>query len=164
MRWTRWLLLSAGILLALPTPGDAQFLVGAHAAHAGKSFGGTVGTGIRAGVDLPVLPFAVYGGWERYFPDCGAGIEGCKLEGFTLDVNFSMFLPLLRPYLSGGLAYRTFRLSDQLPEEDTSGASVGAGFDLTLGSLRGFAEARYELVKVPGRQRVVRLGLMLEAF
>jgi hypothetical protein len=154
--------LVSGILtaavLGVPRGGDAQIYFGAHAVHAADAFGGAMGAGVRAGVDLPVLPFDVIGSAEYFFPDCSNAQSDCKLHGVTLDGQVRMVLPVIRPYIVGGLAHRRFSAGGT--DEDATGLAVGAGLDLALGGVRIFGEGRYEFLDAPEKQVVTRLGLM----
>jgi hypothetical protein len=69
-----------------------------------------------------------------------------------------MVLPVIRPYIVGGLAHRRFSAGGT--DEDATGLAVGAGLDLALGGVRIFGEGRYEFLDAPEKQVVTRLGLM----
>jgi len=152
----------AGSALAI-APGAArgQLVVGVHAVEASKTLGGATGAGLRAGLDLPLLPFDLLASGEYFFPDCPDERDGCSFWGATLDANVGMILPIVTPYVSGGLAYRSLKRFEEDDAETATGASVGAGVTVSLGGLRGFAEVRYELVEIPDEQTLIRVGLLL---
>jgi hypothetical protein len=77
-----------------------------------------------------------------------------------LDGQFRMVLPVIRPYVVGGLALRRVSLGGDTPDEDVTGLAVGAGVDLALGGIRIFGEGRYEFLDAPEKQVVTRVGLM----
>jgi hypothetical protein len=71
-----------------------------------------------------------------------------------------MVLPVIRPYIQGGLAHRQISPGGDAAEEDSTGLAVGAGADLDLGRIRIFGEGRYEFLDAPEKQVVTRIGLM----
>lgn len=137
---------------------EAQLVFGGHVVSAADAFGGTYGAGLRAGLDLPALPFDLMASGEYFFPDCPPALDDCGLRGVTLDANFRMVFPLVRPYLTGGLARR--RTVEDDAEDASTGIALGAGVDVALGGVRAFGEARYEFVDAPEKQVVWRLGLL----
>ncbi len=151
------------LLIAAPSDADAQFRGGGHAIHAGQLFGGSGGVGLRGGIQLPLIPIDLMAAGEYFFPDCGE-LAGCGLQGVTLDANFRMIFPVVRPYISGGLAHRRYSPGGDALTINSSGLSVGAGIDVRLGGLGGFAEARYEFTEAPRSQSVVRIGILLGLF
>ncbi len=153
-----------GCFLVGAAPGEAQLRLGAHVVGAQDSFDGTIGLGVRAGIEAPVLPFDLLASGEYFFSDCPAGITGCGLYGLTVDANFRLVFPVVRPYISGGLAYRNIDLGDSSQDDSVVGPSVGAGVDAALGNIRAFGELRYEFVDAPEKQFIWRLGLLFDVF
>lgn len=154
------LLALALLAVSAPAAVDAQFRVGGHAAHAGNAFGGSSGLGVRAGFDLPFAPLGVTASAEYFFPDCASEADGCGLRGYGVDANFRMVLPVVRPYVSGGLVYRRLAPGGGLDARTHSGLAAGAGVDVSLSAVRAFGEGRYEFVS-PVRQAVWRVGLLM---
>ena len=157
-------LLGALFLVLGPGSGAAQLRLGGHLVTAHDAFDGTLGIGVRAGLDPPVLPFELMASGEYFFPDCPPGVTGCGLYGLTVDANFRIVFPLVRPYLQAGLAYRN--VDPAAPNEDESviGPALGAGVDVGLSGIRIFGEGRYEFVDAPEKQFVWRLGALFEVF
>lgn len=156
--------LAAGSML-VPAPAAAQVSVGVHGVHAADAFGGATGAGLRAGLDIGLLPFAVFASAEKFFPDCPSGSSGCSLAGFTLDANFRMTIPVVRPYVTGGLVWRDFSVGGEDGFDDSaSGVALGVGADVRLGQVGVFGEGRYEFLKAPERQYVFRLGVLFNPF
>jgi hypothetical protein len=153
-------LLAAALIVAAPSRALAQVNWGAHAVHASDAFGGTYGAGLRLGIALPALPFDLMASGEYFFPDCPAGQGGCGLRGFTLDANFRMAFPVVRPYITAGLAYRSYSPGGGGSDDSATGPAVGVGVDLSLGGIRAFGETRYEFVSAPENEFVWRLGLL----
>lgn len=155
------LLAAALFTLVVPGPVWAQLRIGAHAAQAMDVFDGTLGVGARVGVEIPVLPFDLFATGEYFLPDCPPGNDGCGLRGASIEANFRMMVPVVRPYLTGGVAYREFNPGGGEIRVSDTGVALGAGVDIGLGRARLFGEGRYEFLKAPERQVVVRIGLML---
>jgi len=149
------------LLVLLPSHGEGQLRWGAHGVQAQDAFGGTYGAGLRLGLEAPFLPFDLFATGEYFLPDCPPGADGCGLRGASIEANMRMVFPVVRPYISGGLAYRQFTAGGGVPTETSSGVTVGAGVDIGLGRVRLFGEGRYEFVKAPERQRVLRIGILL---
>ena len=151
------------LVLAALLPGSAagQFFWGGHAAYTGYQDGGT-GAGLHLGLDFPLLPVDVVGSAEWFSPSCRADREGCSLWGATLDANLRLPIPLVRPYLTGGLSYRKFGLGGELGSQDKSGINLGVGVDVNLG-IRAFADWRWEFLGESEAQEfggwVGRIGL-----
>ena len=152
--------LGALAVALLPVAATAQVFWGAHAVHAADAFGGATGAGVRAGVDLPVLPFDLVGSAEYFFPDCPNDRSDCGLHGLTLDANLRMVIPLVRPYAVAGLAHRRISPGGDLPDEESTGLALGAGVDVALGGVRIFGEGRYEFLNAPEKQFFYRLGVL----
>ncbi len=100
---------------------------------------------------------------EYFFPDCPAEDTNCGLYGLTLDANFRLPFPLVRPYITGGLAYRNIS-SVSSSDETVAGLALGAGLDVALGGIRAFGETRYEFVDAPEKQFLWRIGLLFPLF
>jgi opacity protein-like surface antigen len=165
----RSLLAAAAVAaLALPTAAEAQLDLldaGIHGAYATETADGSAGIGGFLALDLPMAPLSIRAAGERFFPDCGADVDGVELEGcafwgFSLDANLDVLpLPVVSPYLSAGFVYRYLDPSDIVAGEEETGVAVGAGASFELGGLGAFAEARYEFIELPEEQFVVRAGL-----
>ncbi len=147
--------------LAVPVSANAQLFGGITAARADKIFGGTSGMGGVLGVDFPILPLDAFVAGTWFFPDC----DGCDLKGWSLGANLRLPIPMVRPYLTGGMTWRDVGLGDEtinpLAENDDSGVFAGAGVDLAIASFRLFLEGRYEFLDGDLGQAVVRMGVML---
>lgn len=154
-------LLALGLLfLASTGPVDAQLRIGGHAVHAGSTFGGSSGFGLRAGAGLPLVPLDVAASGEYFFPDCAPAAKGCGLWGYGVDGNVRMVLPFVRPYVSGGLIYRRVDPGGGAETQTRSGFALGVGLGLSIRAIGAFVEGRYEFVR-PERQAVWRAGVML---
>jgi hypothetical protein len=149
------------VSLAQPEEGSAQIRVGLHAVQAMDVLDGTTGVGARVGIQTPVLPFDLFATGEYFLPDCPPGNDGCGLRGASIEANFRMMVPLVRPYLTGGIAYREFTPGGGESRVSDTGVALGAGVDIGLGRARLFGEGRYEFLKAPDRQMVVRIGLII---
>lgn len=155
-------LMLAGLLLpGLSSKAEGQLRGGVHAFHAGEAFDGATGVGIRGGVQLPVVPLDLLMSGEYLLPACPIASSGCGLRGVTADVNLRMTLPVIRPYVSGGVAHRQYLPGGDGEAVTSTGPSAGVGFDVRLGQLGAFAEARYEFVEAPRSQGILRIGLLL---
>ena len=67
---------------------------------------GGFGLGVQATVGSPLVGFRVQGTADLYFPDCGE--EDCDFREVGLNVLFSPPIPVVAPYLGGGLAFLDF--------------------------------------------------------
>lgn len=152
--------LIALLILIAPVALSAQVNWGAHVAHADDVFDGTYGVGVRGGIDLPALPFDLMGSAEYFFPDCPSGQSGCGFWGASLDANFRMVFPVVRPYISTGLVYRNFSPGGNGPDDTGTGIALGLGADVSLAGVRIFGETRYEFVTAPEREFVWRIGML----
>jgi hypothetical protein len=142
----------------------AQLRIGGHFVSAQDTFAGTQGVGVRVGFDPPILPFELMVSGEYFFTDCPPGESGCGRYGLTADANFRIVLPLVRPYLSAGLAYRNMDMAAPTQDEFVVGPTLGVGVDVGLSGLRLVGESRYEFMEAPDKQFVWRLGAMFEVF
>ncbi len=156
--------IALGWVFLATAPVDAQIRVGGHVVGAQDAFDGTIGLGVRAGIETPILPFDVLASGEYFFADCPPGISGCGLYGVTLDANFRMVFPVVRPYISGGLAFRNIDPADNGSDESVTGLSVGGGVDASLGNMGVFGEVRYEFVDAPEKQFIWRVGVLFDVF
>ena len=159
------LLLVSVLLIALvtsPATVDAQLHLGGHVVRAADAFDGTQGLGLRVGVDLPALPFDLMASGEHFFPDCAPDEPNCGLGGLTLDANFRLVFPLVRPYISAGLAYRNIDPPTNGADESVAGLGLGLGVDVALAGVRLFGETRYEFVDAPEKQFLWRLAILFE--
>ena len=148
------------LALGAARPAQGQFFLGGHAAWTSYQDGG-LGGGARLGLDLPVLPVDILGVAEFFSPSCEPGRDGCSFWGATLDANVRLPIPLVRPYLTGGLSFRSADLSSDEGKVDGTGFAVGGGLDVAL-VIRIFADYRYEFFENEKRAlegSVVRLGI-----
>ena len=139
--------LAAGLLVAAPADEvQGQVIWGAHVPYAVDAFDGAFGIGGRVGYDLPVLPIDIVGVGEMFFPDCGA--DDCGLWGVSAEGNVRLPIPIVRPYITGGIGYRSLSRPDSNSggTEDVSatGVSLGLGVDFNLAAVRLFVDGRYE--------------------
>ena len=149
-------------LWILPAETSGQLRVGSYLVHAANSFGGASGVGLRAGVAVPVLPLDIMASWARFSPKCPPGESDCELTGLTLEANFRIPVPVIHPYVSGGIAYRRLGPVQPGEEADALGPGVGAGVDVGLARFHLFGEARYEWVDAPEKQLLWRLGILFD--
>ena len=98
--------LVAACLILSPSPADGQLRIGGHVVKAADAFDDSYGLGLGAGIDFPLLPFDLMASGEYFFADCPPEDPDCGLYGLTFDANFRLLFPLVRPYISAGLAYR----------------------------------------------------------
>jgi hypothetical protein len=149
--------LFAAAMFSFAPGAQAQAKLGAHGAWAADAFGGSWGAGASLRFGTPVLPLAVFLAGEYFFPDCGTA-DGCGYMGGSADAHVNLPLPLLSPYLTGGVVYRRMEAGDGADAVANTGWGLGAGVDLGALALGAYAEARYEFVD-PDDQVVVRLGI-----
>jgi hypothetical protein len=147
-------ILFAGTLASTPAGAQAQVVTGVHAVQATETLGGSIGLGVRAGINPPVFPVDIIASGEYLFPDCGD--DECSLWGGSIDANFALPFPILTPYVSGGMAYRSFQLSGADPEDSAIGPTVGVGVRFSM----AFGEVRYEFADAPEQQVILRVGLL----
>lgn len=114
-------------LAASAAPARAQLAFGVHGAvitavddiDIGQpnplALNGTLGIGGRLVVSPPVFPIALVGSAQYYFTDCPSGVD-CSLWTAEGIVQLGLPLPIVRPYVLGGLQYR----------KDEGGSSNGA--------------------------------------
>lgn len=157
-------LLAAVVLGLGPGSAAAQFHLGGHLVTAQDAFDGTLGMGVRAGIDPPVLPFELMASGEYFFADCPPGESGCGLYGLTVDANFRLVFPVVTPYIQAGLAYRNIDPAAPNEDESVTGPALGAGVDVGLSGIRIFGEGRYEFVDAPEKQFVWRLGALFQVY
>ncbi|HZD06191.1 MAG TPA: hypothetical protein VE173_14870 [Longimicrobiales bacterium] len=157
------------VAFARPSAMAAQtdvFDFGIHMVRATDIFDGATGVGGQIAVNLPALPVTFRGAVDRFFPDCPEGSSGeatdCGAWGFTVDANLALPMPILHPYLSGGLVRRSVDLGDPLAEIDEvrTGVALGGGLELDVLGVGAFGEARYELRNGPDDEFVFRLGVV----
>jgi hypothetical protein len=154
------------LLAGLPASADAQLRWGVHGVHATDAFEGTSGAGIRGGLSLPAIPLSAAASWEYFFPSCPAGADGCGLRGATVDLNFEpcVVIPAVRPYVSGGFAWRRFAPGGAAEAQHVTGFTAGAGIQLGTSGFGAFGEGRYEMTDAPDDQLVWRLGILFSLF
>ena len=73
-----------------PAWARGQVVLGVHAVETSSTLGGSTGAGLRAGLDLPLLPFDVLASAEYFFPSCTDEQEGYAFWGAALDANVEM--------------------------------------------------------------------------
>ena len=146
--------------LAWPSSAEAQLRYGGHFARAQDAFGGTGGIGARVGLGLPLLPVEGFASGEYFFPACAA-VGGCALSGVSLDMNVRLPVVLLSPYATGGWVLRRLDPGGGGDTLIESGLHLGLGAGAGVPGARVFGEARYEFIKVPSRQLVLRLGILV---
>ena len=156
--------LVAAYLILSPSAADAQLRVGGHLVKAADTFDGSYGLGLRAGIDFPLLPFDLMASGEYFFPNCPPEDSDCGLYELTLDANFRLLFPLVRPYISAGLAYRNISPMQIGADETVAGLGLGLGVDVELAGVRLFGESRYEFLNAPEKQFLWRLGALFEVF
>jgi len=147
-------------VLAWAPPAEAQVRYGGHFARAQDAFGGTGGIGARVGLGLPLLPVEVFASGEYFFPACAA-VGGCGLAGVSLDANLRLPMVFLSPYATGGWVLRRLDPGGGGETVTESGLHLGIGAGAGVPGARVFGEARYEFIKVPSRQLVLRLGILV---
>ena len=98
---------------------------------------GTFGLGGRLVVSPPVFPISLVGSGDYYFTDCPAGAD-CSLWTAQGHVTLGLPLPVVRPYVLGGVQYR----KDEA--DSTTGAVIGAGVQLNF-VVSLFLEGQMEL-------------------
>jgi len=116
---------------------------------------------VRLGVDLPVLPLDIMGIGEWFSPSCSEGSDGCSFWGATLDANLRLPIPVIRPYLTGGLSYRSASPGGESEDVSGTGVNGGVGVDVKL-VIRVFLDWRYEYFGDDKKElegSVVRLGI-----
>ena len=160
--WVSGLLI--GLTLLSASPADGQLRVGGHLVSAQDAFSGTLGVGVRAGIDSPLLPFEIVASGEYFFADRPPEESGCGLYGLTADANFRIVFPVVRPYVSAGFAYRNIDPAADNQDQSVVGPALGVGLDVGLSGIRIFGESRCEFVDAPEKQFVWRLGAMFEVF
>ena len=156
--------LVAACLILSPSPADGQLRIGGHVVKAADAFDGSYGLGLGAGIDFPLLPFDLMASGEYFFADCPPEDPDCGLYGLTLDANFRLLFPLVRPYISAGLAYRNISPVEIGGDETVAGLGLGLGVDVALAGVRLFGESRYEFLDAPEKQFLWRLGVLFEVF
>lgn len=145
----------AVLLLASPALGQVSY--GGHTVNANDAFGGSRGVGLRGQIGLPLLPISVAVNGEYFFTHCSDG--DCGLYGATFDLNYSLAIPLLQPFVGLGWSVREVEVAGRKTTE--RGINVGVGAQFRLRGIRPFVDIRYELVDAPEKQFVVRIGLLL---
>ncbi len=153
-------LLGVCFLLTSPIHLEGQLRYGGHFVRAQESFGGAGGVGVRGGIGLPLFPMEAFASGEYFFPAC-AGIGGCALAGASLDVNLRLPIAFLSPYATGGWVVRRIDPGGGGEVYSRTGLHLGLGAGAGLPGARLFGEARYELARVPSRQLVIRVGVLL---
>ncbi len=85
----------------------------------------------------PVFPISLVGSGDYYFTDCPSGTD-CSLWTAQGHATLGLPLPVVRPYVLGGVQYR----KDE--SDSTTGAVLGAGVQLAL-AVSIFLEGQVEL-------------------
>ena len=143
---------AAAIALVLAAaPARAQLSLGlmGGAALPMSGLADTHGTGVHAqlflGVGVPLVPVkARLEGLHASFP--GASVSGvvqpdARATGAALTLVYDLPVPVVTPYLLGGVGYYGTRMEDV--SRSNGGWNAGAGLRLRLGALGMFVEARY---------------------
>lgn len=150
MRIARWLMLGGLAGSALARPVAAQALPLAIGAGGGPTFSEQGrGTGyhglITVGVGLPGLPVRLRAdGLLARFTDS----TRTQLASVSANLVYSLLpVPLVTPYLVGGVGYYNTRLSRVTDRTDSDvGVNLGAGVRVSLLVVGGFVEVRYHNV------------------
>lgn len=120
-------------------------------------------------LNLPVVPvgFRLEGAWHQFHDKPiagGGGSTGARIEAGTLNATYTLLpLPIIKPYLIGGVGEYNVRLTTPVvapPEGGTTGGTttqtktgmnVGAGVRVQLGGFAAFVEARWHDVFTSGK-------------
>lgn len=120
-------------------------------------------------LNLPVVPvgFRLEGAWHQFHDKPiagGGGSTGARIEAGTLNATYTLLpLPIIKPYLIGGVGEYNVRLTTPvvaLPGGGTTGGTttqtktgmnVGAGVRVQLGGFAAFVEARWHDVFTSGK-------------
>jgi hypothetical protein len=145
------LVLAAGS--SLPREANAQIDPGVHVARAADSFDGVYGVGASVRLGLPLQPVDLFVAGEYFFPDCNS----CSFWGGSVDIHFSLPVPVLTPYGTAGLVLRNTDVSDTSVR--TGGLGIGAGVDLGTLRIGAYAEGRYEFMDGSADQLILRFGI-----
>lgn len=134
-------------LVVLANPVEAQFKIGVQGAMitslgSVQELDGRLGAGARLMLDPPLFPLALVGGFVYYSPDCA----DCKYLTASLAAQLRIPLPLVAPYVIGGL--QTRRTTVAGTTESETGVMIGAGVQVNLG-LSLFLEGTLELNSDP---------------
>lgn len=154
-----------GVLLLLATlvvPRPAQAQMGGLAL--GGAFGRTAISGDRgsdfksglhvegiANVSLPLLPMGLRG--ELAYDNLGASNtadRSLQVGSAVANATLSLPLPLLHPYVIGGVGYYIANSALSGSRQGKMGVNGGAGIELKLPVIRIFAEARYHSISFDG--------------
>jgi hypothetical protein len=150
--------LCAGLLLAVSVPAGGQVSLGGHLARTPEPFGVSRGIGARLEFGAPLIPLFVAVSGEYFFTGCAMG--DCDLRGVSVDANYAITIPLLRPWVGVGWSVRQSEEGGRKRTE--RGVNVGIGGALMLSSFHPFVDVRYRPSKIlSGRPLVLRLGVML---
>ncbi len=151
------LAMALAALCAAAPEARAQLNPGIHVARATDSFGGTNGVGASVELSFPVFPIDLFVAGEYFFPDCGT-VDDCAFMGGSADLHLGLPIPVVTPYVTGGLVYRRTDVGGGVGAVAKTGYGGGVGLNLGALVLGAYAEVRYEVVD-PDDQVVVRLGL-----
>ncbi len=142
--------MSAVLALAvLANPVDAQLLkVGGHVAmisglEEASSLQGEFGFGARAGVQLPGAPIGAFVSATYFMPDC----DECTYWTGSAFGKVGLPLPVVAPYLLGGIQRRASAVGDL--EAAENGFFVGVGASLGAIFLEGTMEFNEDDPAVP---------------
>lgn len=117
-------------LAVLANPVDAQLLkLGGHVAmisglEEASSLQGELGFGARAGVEAPTAPIGAYVSATYFMPDC----DECSYWTGSLFGKVGLPLPIVAPYLQGGIQRRASAVGDLEAAESGFFIGLGVGF------------------------------------
>lgn len=153
MRRSLLTLTAAAAFAVLAVPAQAQLSFGVHgAAITGvdrivmatetRDLNSTLGAGGRVLVSPPVFPVSLFGSAQKYFPECPASNADCSLWTAEAGLQLGLPLPMVRPYLLGGIQSRNE------DGESMTGYVAGAGIQLNF-VVSLFLEGMVEFVDLP---------------
>ncbi len=151
------IVLAAAGLGAGSPEASAQLNPGIHVARASDAFGGVNGVGGSVELSFPLFPIDLFVAGDYFFPDCGSADE-CSFLGGSADLHLSLPVPVLTPYVTGGLVYRRTDLGQGAGATAETGLGGGVGAHLGTLVVGAYAEVRYEVVD-PDDQVVFRIGI-----
>lgn len=113
----------------MANPVDAQLKFGAHVAMISgladvSALDGTLGFGVRAGLQAPALPIGVFASATYFNPDC----DDCGYWTGSLFGKVGLPLPMISPYALGGVQRRAASVGDL--ESSENGIFIGLGVQL----------------------------------
>lgn len=126
-------------------------------------FGDAFDTGWHAqaalGLRFPLVPVGLrVEGTYASFPSNVDGLSDATVLGLGATGVYDLPVPLVTPYLLGGVGYYRAELEDT---ENKFGWNAGAGVRLRLPGLTPFIEARYYSIDLPGSARMEYLPVTI---